>query len=72
MYIFWYVSRLCDTWELNKCISSVKSDGKGIPNQGSHSVDDTLEGFKRQGTTVAGQWLELSRQSVQSRQSPII
>ena len=43
MYLFQYVSGLCDTGELNKCISFAKSDGKGIPNQSSHSVDDTLE-----------------------------
>ena len=42
MYLFQYVSLLCDTWDLNKCISSVKSDGKA-PNKGSHSVDDNLE-----------------------------
>ena len=72
MYLFQYVSRLCDTREINKCISSAKSDSKGIPNQGSHSVDDTLEEIKRQGTTATGLWLELSRHSVQSRQSPII
>lgn len=60
--------------ELNKCISvsSSKRDGKGMPNQGSHSVDDTLEEIKRQGTTAAGLWLDLSRRSVQSRESPIL
>ena len=49
MYLFQYVSRLCDTRELNKCISSAKGDSKGIPNQGSHSVDDTLEEIKIHG-----------------------
>ena len=72
MYLFQYVSGLCNIGELNKCIYSTKSDGKGMPNQGSHSVDDTLEEIKRQGTTPAGLWLDLSRWIVQSRQSPVI
>ena len=63
---------LCDTREINKCIYFAKSDGKGIPNQGSHSVDDTLEEIKRQGKTIVDIWLDLSRQSVQSRQIPIV
>ena len=42
-----------------------KTWGKGIPNQGSHSVDDSLEEIKRQGMTVVGLWIELSRRSVQ-------
>ena len=43
-----------------------------MSNQGSHSVDDTLEEIKRQGMTAAGLWLDLSMHSVQSRQSTII
>ena len=41
MYLLKYVSGLCDTRELNKCIYSAKSDRKEMPDQGSHSVDDT-------------------------------
>ena len=43
MYLFQYAYGLCDTQEINKFISFAKSYGKGVPNQGSHSVDDTLE-----------------------------
>ena len=46
MYLFQHASGLCDIWELKKCIPYAKSDGKGMPNQGSHSVDDTLEEIK--------------------------
>ena len=72
MYLFQYASRLSDTREINKCIYYAKSDEKGMTNQGSHSVDDTLEEIKRQGTTIVGIWIHLSRRSVQSRQSPIV
>jgi hypothetical protein len=43
-----------------------------MPNQSSHTVEDTLEEIKRQGTTAASLWLDLSRRCVQSIQSPII
>lgn len=58
--------------ELNKCTFSSKIDGKGMPNQSSHSVEDTLEEIKRQGTTAASLWLDLRRRNVQSTQIPII
>ena len=70
MYLFQYEYELCDTWELNKCISFAKSDGKGMPNQGSHSVDDTLEEIKRQGTIAVGIWIELSSGVFNQEKSP--
>ena len=64
MYLFQHAYGLSDTGEKNKCISTLKSDGKGISNQGTHSVDDTLEENKRRGMTAPRLWLDLSRWSV--------
>ena len=64
MYLFQHASELCDIGEINKCISSTKSDRKGMSNKGTHSVDDTLEEIKRHGTYATRICIELSRWSV--------